>query len=191
MRRVTSTSGSGRHPARVSVVTLGVAALLLSGCSEGGAPRDQELGAGQGLLTARAGFPVTAGFSKLSRGEYATLDVPYVCRSSDEEVRLVGVEVEDGSGIAVTDFGIADARTLSVMAEVSAHRLAEMPQAAELVEDHAVHASCAAGESDPVWVELRLEARSGHMKKFRFRYVGADGDEAVTRWVPYGMKLTP
>lgn len=183
--------GIGWHAGPASVVTLGVAALLLSGCSEGAAPRDQDSEAGQGALTVLSGSPATAGFSKMRRGEYATLDVPYVCRSSDEQVRLVGVEVEDGSGIAVTDFGIADGRTLSVMTEVSAHRLAELPQAAELVADHAVHASCAAGESDPVWVELRLQARSGHSKKFRFRYFGADGDESVTRWVPYGMKLTP
>jgi hypothetical protein len=59
------------------------------------------------------------------------------------------------------------------------------------VPGHEVHASCAAGESDPVWVELRLEARTGHAKRFRFRYAGADGEEAVTEWVPYGMKLTP
>lgn len=170
---------------------LGAAALLLSGCSEDPQAPAPKTETGRGLLTVRVGDPATAGFTHMRPGDFATLDVPYVCRSSDEAVRLVGIEVEDGTGIAVTSFGIADGRTLSVVPEVAARRLKHLPQAAELVPDHAVHASCAADESDPVWVELRLEARTGHAKRFRYRYVGADGQDDVTEWVPHGLELTP
>ena len=105
-------------------------------------------------------------------------------------MRLTGVELDPPDpGLTVSAVGVVPVGRETAMGMTARRRLADLPQAADLVAGNVVDELCSQhGASSVDWVELH-KTRPGVVQTDRLRFVCAvAGETGQTAWVPHGFR---
>ena len=114
-----------------------------------------------------------------------------MCAAGSGRVWLTGLELDPPApGLSVSAVGVVPVGRETAMGMTARRRLADLPQAGDLVAGNVVDELCSQrGASAVVSVELH-KTRPGIVQTDRLRFVyTVAGEPGQTAWVPHGFRL--